>query len=105
VLVPVEVASEFRRLAGVDKRFSALTLPSWIEILPSPPASPELTAANLDLGKTAAIALCLSQSADALLVDESLGRDGGIPPRLIGVSPEEEEAAAAAQQQHQHNND
>ena len=74
VLVPTEVAAEFRRLAGVDVRFSGLALPAWIEVLPSPAPSPELRAANLDLGETAAIALCLSQSADALLVDESLGR-------------------------------
>jgi len=74
VLVPIEVASEFRRLAGADPRFSGLNLPAWIEVLPSPVPSPELAAANLDLGETAAIALCLSQSADALLVDESLGR-------------------------------
>jgi len=74
VLVPVEVALEFRRLAGADSRFSGLSLPAWIEILPSPAPSAELAAANLDLGETAAIALCLSQSADALLVDESLGR-------------------------------
>ncbi len=74
VLVPAEVASEFRRLAGADARFTGLTLPSWIEVLNAPVPPAEVTAANLDIGETAAIALCLGQSADALLIDESLGR-------------------------------
>ena len=74
VLVPVEVASEFRRLAGADARFVGLTLPAWIEVLGAPPPPPEVVAAHLDIGESAAIALCLAQSADALLVDESLGR-------------------------------
>lgn len=37
VLVPVEVAGEFRRLAGTDARFSGLALPAWIEVMPAPP--------------------------------------------------------------------
>jgi uncharacterized protein len=74
VLIPTEVASEFRRLAGAQTRFSGLPLPGWIEILTAPPPPPAVSAANLDLGEAAAIALCLNQEADALLVDESLGR-------------------------------
>jgi len=74
VLVPTEVATEFRRLAGADARFAGLMLPAWIEVMCAPPPPPEVSAANLDTGETAAIALCLGQSADALLVDESLGR-------------------------------
>ena len=74
ILIPTVVASEFVRLAGTDARFAGLSLPGWIEILPSPPIPPTVSAANLDLGEAAAIALCLSQTADALLVDESLGR-------------------------------
>lgn len=74
VLIPVEVASEFGRLAGTDARFAGLSLPGWVETLPAPPLPPTVSAANLDLGEAAAIALCLSQTADALLVDESMGR-------------------------------
>lgn len=74
VLVPTEVASEFRRLAAANARFAGLNLPGWIEIFPAPPLPAPVAAANLDLGEAAAIALCLSQTADALLVDESLGR-------------------------------
>jgi predicted nucleic acid-binding protein len=68
------VASEFSRLAGANARFAGLNLPGWIEIFPAPPLPAIIAAANLDLGEAAAIALCLSQTADALLVDESLGR-------------------------------
>jgi predicted nucleic acid-binding protein len=42
--------------------------------VPAPPPPAAAVAANLDAGETAAIALCLGQSADALLMDESLGR-------------------------------
>ena len=74
VLVPAEVAAEFSRLARADARFAGLTLPAWIEVRPAPPPPREVTAAHLDTGESAAIALCLSQSADALLIDETLGR-------------------------------
>ena len=74
VLIPAEVASEFSRLAGTDGRFAGLTLPGWLEIFPSPPIPTAVSAANLDVGETAAIALCLIQTAGALLMDESLGR-------------------------------
>ncbi len=74
VLVPTEVAAEFRRLAGMDARFAELTLPAWVEVLQTSAPPPEVSAANLDIGEAAAIALCLSHSADALLMDETLGR-------------------------------
>lgn len=38
------------------------------------PLPPEVAQANLDLGEAAAIGLCLAQAADAILMDESLGR-------------------------------
>jgi predicted nucleic acid-binding protein len=74
VLIPNEVASEFTRLAGTDKRFANLTLPLWTETLAAPPPSREVLDAKLDTGETAAIALCLSTQADLLLIDETLGR-------------------------------
>ncbi len=87
VLVPVEVVSEFQRLAGVDPRFAALKLPAWIEVTPAPPLPPVVAAANLDPGEAAAIALCLGQTADALLIDETLGRAvaAGLGLRTIGI--------------------
>ena len=45
-----------------------------MKFFPAPPLPLSVAAANLDLGEAAAIALCLSHTADALLVDESLGR-------------------------------
>jgi uncharacterized protein len=75
VLVPARVDSEFTRLAGVQPRFAGLSLPGWIEVLPDPVSLPvQLVQADLDAGESAAIGLCLNEKADALLIDESLGR-------------------------------
>jgi hypothetical protein len=75
VLIPNEVAGEFERLAKIQKRFAGLVLPNWIEIVSAPASFPaEVIKAELDAGESAAIALFLKQKADALLIDESLGR-------------------------------
>ena len=88
VLIPAQVADEFMRLSKVQQRFSSLALPDWIEILSSPQSfPPEVVQAHLDLGESAAIALCLDQKADALLIDESLGREvaAKLGVRTIGI--------------------
>jgi hypothetical protein len=88
VLIPAQVADEFARLSKAQQRFSGLALPDWIEILPSPKSfPPEVIQAHLDLGESAAIALCLKQKADALLIDESLGREvaARLGVRTIGI--------------------
>ena len=43
--------------------------------------------ANLDAGESAAIALCFGQHADALLIDETLGREvaAQLGVRTIGI--------------------
>lgn len=75
VLIPSQVASEFVRLAGTKGRFTGLNLPAWINVLSDPKSMPaKLIQANLDAGESAAIALCLSEKADVLLIDETLGR-------------------------------
>jgi predicted nucleic acid-binding protein len=75
VLIPAPVAREFIRLTKIQKRFSGLSLPAWVEIVPAPGSFPaEVIKAELDEGEAAAIALFLEQEADALLIDESLGR-------------------------------
>jgi hypothetical protein len=75
VLIPNEVAGEFERLAKIQKRFAGLVLPNWIEIVSAPASFPaEVIKAELDADGSAAIALFLKQKADALLIDESLGR-------------------------------
>jgi hypothetical protein len=76
VLIPAEVADEFARLIKVQERFFGLVLPRWIEILPAPKSFPvRIMEIQLDAGESAAIALCLDQKADALLIDEKIGRE------------------------------
>jgi len=74
VLIPSRVALEFNRLAGAQPRFTGLALPEWIDILPDPSLPDQIVQASLDAGESAAIALCLNEKADALLIDEALGR-------------------------------
>jgi len=88
VLGPSQVADEFVRLAKIQPKFSGMTLPDWIEIQPAPSSfPPEVIQAQLDLGESAAIALCLSQHAEALLIDESLGREvaARLGVRTVGI--------------------
>jgi hypothetical protein len=88
VLVPARVASEFERLAGVKLRFAGLSLPAWIEVLPDPvPLLDQIVQANLDAGESAAINLCLNENADALLIDEALGRKVAekLGIRVVGI--------------------
>jgi len=89
VLIPAEVAGEFARLAKIQTRFSGLVLPDWIEILPAPKSFPtEVIAAQLDIGESAAIALCLKQKADVLLIDEKAGREVAtkLGVRTVGIA-------------------
>ncbi len=88
VLIPAQVAQEFARLAQAQTRFAGLALPEWIEVLPTPGTlPPEVVQAHLDAGESAAIALCLDRHADALLIDESLGREvaARLGVRTIGI--------------------
>jgi predicted nucleic acid-binding protein len=88
VLIPAEVAEEFARLTKIQKRFSGLVLPDWIEILAAPESFPdEVIQAQLDIGESAAIALCLKQKADALLIDELSGREvaAKLGLRTVGI--------------------
>jgi uncharacterized protein len=75
VMIPSRVALEFKTLAGTQSRFTGLVLPEWIGVLPDPTSLPDqVVQANLDAGESAAIALCLNEKADAILMDEALGR-------------------------------
>ncbi|HZF00963.1 MAG TPA: DUF3368 domain-containing protein [Methylomirabilota bacterium] len=88
VLIPTEVADEFVHLTKVQKRFSGLVLPDWIEILSAPKSYPvEAVEVELDAGEAAAIALFLKQRADALLIDEKIGRKVAIRlgVRTVGI--------------------
>jgi predicted nucleic acid-binding protein len=82
------VANEFTRLSKIQARFSGLALPPWIEVLAAPQSFPtEVIQAHLDIGESAAIALCLKQQADALLIDELSGRAvaARLGVRTIGI--------------------
>jgi uncharacterized protein len=88
VIVPDVVVSEFNRLSRNDARFGGLAFPSWIEIFASPPTElPELMRAGLDAGETAAIGLCIEKQADAVLIDETLGRAvaASLGLRVVGI--------------------
>jgi predicted nucleic acid-binding protein len=88
VLIASEVAGEFTRLTEVQKRFSGLVLPNWIETSAAPKSLPiEVIEAQLDSGESAAIVLCLSQKADALLIDEKAGRgvEAQLGVRTVGI--------------------
>ena len=89
VLIPVEVADEFARLTIIQKRFSGLTLPAWIEISTAPQIlPPAVIQAQLDVGESAAITLCLNQKADVLLIDEKAGREVAtrLGVRTVGIA-------------------
>jgi predicted nucleic acid-binding protein len=75
VLVPEKVAAEFTRLCRHSTRFSGLILPTWIGVVRAPPVDPEVLAKfQLDDGEKAALTLAHHLAADAVLIDESLGR-------------------------------
>jgi|ERR1035438_6196490 predicted nucleic acid-binding protein len=89
VLIPREVADDFTRLAKIQPRFSGLVLPNWIEISSVPQIfPPEVVQAQLDVGESAAITLCLNQKADLLLIDEKAGREVAtrLGVRTIGIA-------------------
>jgi uncharacterized protein len=75
VVIPPEVQQEFERAACTYPRFAKLTVPAWIR-QQQPQALPQslLRVPNLDAGETAAIALALELAADAVLIDETIGR-------------------------------
>jgi uncharacterized protein len=88
VIVPRTVMAEFKRLCRSEPRFVGLAFPSWIIVFDDPPNAPqELLDAGLDAGETTAISLCIEQKADAVLIDETLGRAvaAKLGLRVIGI--------------------
>jgi hypothetical protein len=74
VVIPPEVAAEFKRLAANVPRFKGLIVPVWIRQQSPATISPMLTAIpGLDIGETAAISLAIEIHADAILIDERRG--------------------------------
>lgn len=85
VLIPPAVQSEFHRLAASGGRFAGLRIPDWVQVSEQV-SIPELILrrANLDRGETEALALALAIHADAVLIDESMGRAAAIE---FGLTP------------------
>lgn len=77
IVIPEAVASELRRGGQDDPRIAQVLTLSWLEIKPSTNHRliDELqTIYKLDKGESEAISLALELNADALLIDERLGR-------------------------------
>lgn len=88
VVIPLEVGAEFTRLSLQVPRFTGLTLPSWLRQQAVSGVPPSVrTAAGLDPGEIAALALALEIHADAILVDERRGHEVArqLGLRTIGV--------------------
>jgi uncharacterized protein len=88
VVIPPEVAAEFARLVSSSQRFAALTLPEGLRCQPVTVVPALLrSAAGLDPGETAALALALEIHADAVLVDERRGHEVAIQLglRTVGI--------------------
>lgn len=74
VIIPEEVAAEFKRLALEDTRFVGLELPGWVQIRSTPLSHAVLLeVSDLDPGEIAAISLALHERATAILIDERRG--------------------------------
>jgi predicted nucleic acid-binding protein len=86
VLIPTEVAHEFRRAVAKLDRFGNLVLPAWIrEQSPSHISIRLSSTSGLDPGERNAIALALEISADAILVDERRGHEVAVAFGLKAV--------------------
>jgi uncharacterized protein len=85
VLVPPAVQAEFIQLYASGGRFAGLRLPGWIEVRP-PGSIPEILAQHtaLGAGESEALALALEIHADAVLIDETIGRAVAIE---LGLTP------------------
>jgi len=83
VRIPPSVAQEFKRQASTNPRFKDLTLADWLREQAPSQIPPSLMAyPALDRGELDAIALALEIRADALLVDENIGRAAAIAHHL-----------------------
>lgn len=75
VLAPMQVVTEFQRLAASDPRFLGLAFPTFVEKLnPAGTLAGLSRDARLHGGEVAALSLAMERGADAVLMDERAGR-------------------------------
>jgi uncharacterized protein len=75
IVIPVPVKDEFERLAVTTGRFAGLVLPEWVRVYTaSQTGMGDAILQQLDPGEAAAILLAVKLHADAVLMDESVGR-------------------------------
>ncbi len=75
IVIPVPVKDEFERLAVTTGRFAGLVLPEWVRVdTASQTGMGDAILQQLDPGEAAAILLAVKLHADAVLMDESVGR-------------------------------
>lgn len=76
VFIPPEVAEEFQWQARSNPRFSGVDLPGWLHTRSASSVPPWVgEAPGLDRGETMALALAAELHADAVLMDETAGRN------------------------------
>jgi hypothetical protein len=88
VIIPMEVAVEFNRLAEGAGRFAGLKLPLGIKQRQAAAMIPAVrSVAGLDLGEAAALSLAIEIHADAVLIDERRGYEIAIQLglRTVGI--------------------
>ena len=91
VFAPLVVVTEFQRLAVVDSRFRGLEFPAFVQRVAPLRILPALTTTRrLQAGEIAALSLAVERKADAVLMDERVGRATAIalglkPVGLLGI--------------------
>jgi hypothetical protein len=86
VIIPPEVRQEFERAAQAYPRFSGLRVPDWIAVRPAHLIPVTISQSpHLDMGEIAAIALALELKADAVLIDETDGREAARKHGLVAI--------------------
>lgn len=79
VYAPREVADEFTRIVSTYPLFAGMFFPSWIGIREvSGSLKKDHPQLNLDAGESAAIQLAIESKANAVLLDERLGREAAM---------------------------
>lgn len=84
VWIPEIVEQEFLRLSRDEPRFHGLLVPDWARVAAASSIPVEVSSmSGLHAGETAALALAMAKDADAVLLDETAGRNAA---RKLGLT-------------------